>query len=165
MDGRSLYSRIVESVQEMSITIGDVMGSASFYYPFDGDLDALRKEFSDASGGEFPGIALEKVPGRLRATVSEEDCRRIAAMPVKSTMEDVLLLVKGGASMEGIREAILPRHPGSRIGRTGGMEFDWALSFPEGDDDNVYCFSEEMGRVTCHRFSREEYLAFGFELP
>lgn len=165
MDGKSLYRSIIESVQEMNITIGDTMGSTSLYYPFAGDLETLKQEFFVASKGSFPGVVLEQAPERVKVTVSEDDCKRIALMPVKETMKDVLVLVSGNVNMDNLRRHISQKYPDSRFGKTGGVEFDWALAFPEDVDDNVYCFSEEMGSVTCHRFSREEYLAFGFQLP
>ena len=45
-----------------------------------------------------------------------------------------------------------------------GIEFDWVLTFSQDTDPDVYCISVEMGTVTYHRFSREDYLAMDFVL-
>ncbi len=37
--------------------------------------------------------------------------------------------------------------------------------FPSGTDDDIYCLTEELGQVTYHRYSRDEFLKFGFEIP
>jgi hypothetical protein len=31
-------------------------------------------------------------------------------------------------------------------------------------DDDVYCITVELGRLTYHRFYRDEYLKFGYSL-
>jgi hypothetical protein len=38
------------------------------------------------------------------------------------------------------------------------------LTFSQDTDPDVYCISVEMGTVTYHRFSREDYLAMDFVL-
>ncbi|MBQ3736215.1 MAG: DUF3877 family protein [Candidatus Methanomethylophilaceae archaeon] len=38
------------------------------------------------------------------------------------------------------------------------------LTFSPDRDPDVYCINIEMGAVTYHRFSREDYLAMGFVL-
>lgn len=165
MDGKELFRRTVETIQEMHLKIGDSAGSVSLYYPFEGDFEALQKGFLVASDGQFPNMALEPMPQRVRITASQEDCARIAEMPVKDTMRDVVTMINDHASFDEFRDAIVGKYPGARFGKAGGIEFDWALSFPEEMDGDVYCISEEMGALTCHRFSREEYLEFGFALP
>jgi len=163
MNGEELFSRVVTTIQEMHLKIGDSYGSVSLYYPYEGDVsiaDGFRRAASD-----FPDMVLERLPQRLRVTVSEKDCARISAMPVKETIRDMVHITKGRADIDTVREFICGRYPESRMVRSGYIDFDWILTFPEGLDDDVYCLSEELGQVTYHRFSREEYLALGFEIP
>ena len=92
MDGRRLFSRTVQSVQEMSLKIGDSAGSISLYYPFEGDFDRLAEDFKKESSVSLPGIMLERRPGRVRVTVPEEECEKISKMPVKETMAFIVSL-------------------------------------------------------------------------
>ena len=164
MNGEELLSRVVATVQEMYLKIGDSYGSVSLYYPFEGD-SPIEEEFRQAAGKDFPGMVLERLPQRLRVTVNEKDCVRISKLPMKRTMVDVVSATKGGMDIEKVRGFIKDRYPDSLISKSGYIAFDWILLFPEDLDDDVYCLSEELGQVTYHRFSREEYLALGFELP
>ena len=42
-------------------------------------------------------------------------------------------------------------------------EFDWLVYFEDGKPDAFfYCLKDDMGHVTYHRFTREDYEAFGF---
>ncbi len=165
MNGEDLLSRVVSSIQEMHFKIGDSAGSVSLYYPFEGDFGNLEEEFRKAAGAGFPGIVLESLPQRLRVTVSEEDCRRMADMPCRGTLKDMAGLVGERADMTRIRSFLEERYPGARLVRSEYIDFDWILLFPGDVDDDVYCLAEEMGVVTYHRFSREEFLGFGFRIP
>ena len=43
-------------------------------------------------------------------------------------------------------------------------EFDLLLYFPDGKPDSYYyCLKQEGEHVLYHRFTREDYLSFGFE--
>jgi hypothetical protein len=49
MNGTELYRRVVSTVQEMHLKIGDSHGSVSLYYPFQGDFTTLQEEFRECS--------------------------------------------------------------------------------------------------------------------
>ncbi|MBR6205433.1 MAG: DUF3877 family protein [Candidatus Methanomethylophilaceae archaeon] len=163
MDGEELFRAAVESVQEMVLKIGGSGGSVVLYYPFDGDFAGVEDGFREAS--ESFHMSLEPKLGRLMVTVPAEDCERIARMPVRETLRDVVELSRSSQSVSEFRQSVLSKYPCARFGDTGDGEFDMALCFPEDQDPNVYCVSEEAGRVIFHRFSRSDYLAFGFRLP
>jgi hypothetical protein len=164
MDGKELLSRVIVTVQEMYLKIGDSHGSVSLYYPYTGDPE-IEKEFAKAKGGDFPGMTLEILPERLRIIVPEEDCAAISRMPARETIRDISSLVRDRAGMDAIRGFITEKYPSARIIRSEWIDFDWILIFPEDIDGDVYCLSEELGQVTYHRFSMEEYLALGFSIP
>ena len=164
MDGRELLYRVVTTVQEMYLKIGDSCGSVSLYYPFGGDPKIITEEFREASRKDFPELELDILPERLRVVISEKDCRRISKLPVKATMRDMTSLVRDHAGIDDFRELIEKNYPGARLVPSGYIDFDWILVFPEDVDEDVYCLSEEMGSVTYHRFSREEFASLGFEI-
>ena len=164
MDGKGLYQRIVDTVQEMHLKIGDSEGSISLYYPYDGDLSEISEEFLECCA-DLPGrISIERIPGRIRAIVPESVCRHISSMPVKPTLRDVVDLVSSRCGIDNLRRIVSERHPDASFRRFGGIEFDWLLTFSPDRDPDVYCINVEMGAVTYHRFSREDYLAMGFVL-
>ena len=42
-------------------------------------------------------------------------------------------------------------------------EFDWLISFEDGQPDAYrYCIADEGCHLTYHRFTKEDYEAFGF---
>ena len=164
MDGKELFSRTILAIQEMYLKIGEPSGSVSLYYPFDGDAEGIIREFSECTRGSFPGLDVEVLPQRLRVIVSERDCVRRSNLPIKPTMIDVISLVNGRVGIDEFQKAVSSKYPDATFRKSGNIDFDWVLIFPEDVDDDVYCISEEMGQVTFHRFSREEYLNFGYML-
>lgn len=162
MDGRELLYRVVSTIQEMYLKIGDSYGSVSLYYPFGGDPNTITREFREASKDDYPKMELDILPERLRVIVSEKDCKRISKLPVKPTMRDMTSLVRDHAGIDDFRELVEKNYPGARLIRSGYIDFDWILMFPDDVDEDVYCLSEEMGSVTYHRFSREEFASLGF---
>ena len=165
MDGTELLSRTITTIQEMYLKIGDPSGSVSLYYPYSGDFSIIEEGFRKASGDSFPRMVIEELPQRIRIIVDEDDCRKISELPIPETIRDVSKLIKDGADIEGFRTFVSRKYPEARISESEYIDFDWILLFPENLDRDVYCISEELGRLTYHRFSREEYLALGFGLP
>ena len=165
MNGRDLLQRTVTTIQEMYLKIGDTNGIVSLYYPVGDDGERIKTEFLEATGSEFPDIVLESLPQRVRIIVSEEDCERISKMPMKGTMKDMTSLVNSHAPIDEFRKLIYEKYPGSIMMKSQYIDFDWVVRFPDEVDEDIYCLAEEIGQVTYHRFSKEEYLAFGYELP
>jgi len=164
MDGKILFSRVVDTVQETNLKIGDVFGSISLYYPYEGDFGRLRDEFKEASV-DFPDLILEELPQRVRAIVPEKDCSRISKMPVRATIRDMVGIINGHPSIDEFRKSIIDLYPKAKIYDSVYPEFDWLLIFPEDVDEDVYCLTEEMGQITYHRYSKDEFSDFGFAIP
>jgi hypothetical protein len=164
MDGNELFDRVVSTVQETNLKIGDMFGSISLYYPFEGDYSGLLEDFREASK-DFPDMIVEQLFQRIRIIVSEEDSRRISELPVRDTIRDMVELTKRHLPSEEFMIGLLERHPEARFVRSKYPDFDWILMFPSGTDDDIYCLTEELGQVTYHRYSRDEFLKFGFEIP
>ncbi len=163
MNGRELLSRTITTVQEMYLKIGDSPGRISLYYPFEGDMKTIEKEFREASVDSFPDIVFDALPKRIRVSIDEKDCLRISNMPVKETMRVVTELVKDRVGIEVFMERIRSEFQDVRIIKSDNNDFDWIMKFQDELDDDIYCLAEEMGQVTYHRFSREEYASFGYE--
>ena len=160
MNGDILLRRVIETVQEIVLKIGDSSGSISLYYPAE-DPPALAEELLSVAS-DFGGITAEALPGRIRVNISESESARISAMPHDERMVDVIGLLNSGTDIGSFRDAILSKYEGAVLTEVRRLDHDWVLTFP--DDDNIYCLSEEFGRLTYHRFYRDEYLAFGYTL-
>jgi len=165
MDGKELYGRVVSTIQEMYLKIGDTQGSVSLYYPYSGDVNGLVAEYVEAADGPLKDVLVEQLPGRIRIVVPEEGCRHIADMPKKDTMAFIIKLINERASMKDFEDSVMERYPSARFSDMHCLEFDKLLTFPEETDGDLYCLSSESGLVTYHRFSKEDFLAFGFVLP
>ena len=163
MDGRELFERVVSTVQETYLKIGDMSGSISLYYPFEGAAETLIGDFVRASSG-FPGISVETLYQRIRVTVPEEVCRKMCWMPMDPDMRAMVELTRDQSSPEAFRDRLLKRNPKARMVPSPYPEFDWIVVFPK-DGSDIYCLAEEMGRLTYHRFSPEEFGRFGYEVP
>ena len=164
MNGSELFGRVVSTVQETNLKIGDVSGSISLYYPYEGDFTVLRDEFKEASK-DFPGMTIEQLSQRIRIVVPEEDSRRLSDMPVKGAIRNVIELTGKHIPFDSFRTEILKRHPDARLVESPYQGFDWILWFPEEMDGDIYCLTVEMGQVTYHRYSPEEFRQFGFTVP
>ena len=164
MDGKELYQRVIDTVQEMHLKIGDSAGSISLYYPYEGDLSLISDDFSSCCSDLPEPIDIERIPGRIRTIVPEADCRYISSLPARETLKDIVGLVNSRCGIDDFRRTLMQRHPDASFRESDDLEFDWILTFPEDTDPDVYCLAVEMGSVTYHRFSREDYLTMGFRL-
>ncbi len=164
MDGKELHQRVIDTVQEMHLKIGDSAGSISLYYPYEGDLSVISEDFLSHCSDMPEPIDIEQIPGRIRVIVPEADCRYISSLPARGTLKDIIGLVNSRRGIDDFRRILIQRHPEASFRESEDFEFDWVLTFPEETDPDVYCLAVEMGSVTYHRFSREDYLAMGFRL-
>jgi hypothetical protein len=137
MDGKDLLSRTIVTIQEMYLKIGNPSGSVSLYYPYEGDFDSIRADFTEASKDSFPNMVLEELPKRLRVTVSEKDCVRISEMPVRETIRDISSLIGRKAGIEEIMDYVSQKYPSARFVKSQYIDFDWLLLFPRDQDEDV----------------------------
>ena len=165
MNGRELYQRVVTTVQEMQLKIGDSEGSITLYYPLEGDFGELSREFGASIEGMPDGPVLERLPGRVRVIVSESDCRAIAEKPIIPTLKEIVSLINAGVTIDELERGMKERFPECVVYEVDDVEFDRVMVFPQRIDPDVYCLDVEMGKVTYHRFSVEDFVVLGFEPP
>jgi len=165
MDGKELYERVVSTVQETSLKIGEVQGSVSLFYPYSGDLEELKKGFMETADPQLRDVVIETLPGRIRVVVSEKECAYISGLPVKQTMADIIRFTKERIPLDAFMEKVKGAYPLATFTEMDHLEFDMLMTFPEELDADFYCLSEEMSQVSFHRFSKDDYQAFGFPMP
>lgn len=162
MDGKSLYAQIVSTVLEMQAKLGSSDGSCTMYYPYEGDVESIRKEFFDTAGDSLGDVEFDVASGRLRITVPEYGCKEISKMPIPKTLEYMISAVRDRKSLAVVKNEIKELFPGSEWTDTDNGEFDAKVTFADDTDPFVYCLHDECGQLIYHRFSKEDYRAFGF---
>ena len=68
-----------------------------------------------------------------------------------------------GCTMEELLAQFHKHSDHVRVEELHNGEFDWLIEFEDGEPDEYrYCIADEGGHLTYHRFTREDYEAFGF---
>lgn len=175
MEKDRLIRNIADQVKEAEIKLGYSGGSMRLYYPAESLCAVLGVEQADAQtlaerlSAEFADTPLGRLgfgvsAGRVEIRVPPEGVVYVhEQMPEPAflkalieffrdhhhcTLEELKRLF-GGFSADYACE-VLPE----------GADFQYLLYFPDGQvDSHYYCISDEMGHMTYHRFTKEDYLA------
>ena len=165
MDPSDLEDRIVSTVQEMQVKLGQSSGSLSLYLPLDcldGDVEDEIARFREHVRHKLGDVACTLDDGRVRITVSEEGCRYVAGLPVSPVLLTMVDAVMSRESLDGIKARLEKVSKGLVWKEVDGDGFDHIAYFTDGTDPYVYCIDSDCGPISYHRFSRRDYEAFGF---
>ena len=165
MDPSDLEDRIVSTVQEMQVKLGQSSGSLSLYLPLDcldGDVEDEIARFREHVRPKLGDVACTLDDGRVRITVSEEGCRYVAGLPVSPVLLTMVDAVMSRESLDGIKARLEKVSKGLVWKEVDGDGFDHIAYFTDGTDPYVYCIDSDCGPISYHRFSRRDYEAFGF---
>ena len=165
MDPSDLEDRIVSTVQEMQVKLGQSSGSLSLYLPLDcldGDVEEEIARFREHVRPKLGDVACTLDEGRVRITVSEEGCRYVAGLPVSPVLLTMVDAVMSRESLDGIKARLEKVSKGLVWKEVDGDGFDHIAYFTDGTDPYVYCIDSDCGPISYHRFSRRDYEAFGF---
>ena len=165
MDPSDLEDRIVSTVQEMQVKLGQSSGSLSLYLPLDcldGDVEEEIARFREHVHPNLGDVACTLDDGRVRITVSEEGCRYVAGLPVSPVLLTMVDAVMSRESLDGIKARLEKVSKGLVWKEVDGDGFDHIAYFTDGTDPYVYCIDSDCGPISYHRFSRRDYEAFGF---
>ena len=165
MDPSDLEDRIVSTVQEMQVKLGQSSGSLSLYLPLDcmgDDVDGEIARFREHVRPTLGDVSCVLDEGRVCITVSEEGCRYVAGLPVSPVLLTMVDAVMSRESLDGIRARLEKVSNGLVWREVDGDGFDHIAYFTDGTDPYVYCIDSDCGPISYHRFSRRDYLAFGF---
>ncbi len=173
----ALKQNLIDMVTESQIKLGYAKESIGCYYPLESlnrllDADLGEEEMMEALR-QF-GIYAEDTLGKLHVTQKEgRFCIRIPQEGVEyvhKTAADTGFLPdfiekisQRGVSIEEILRVFRRYSRHVFCGKTEGGAFDYLLYFEDSLPDAYrYCIKFEGGRATYHRFTPEEYEAFGF---
>lgn len=172
-----LIQNIVDQVKEAEIKLGYSKGVVRLYYPPESlagqmelppmEADALAEalersgEFADTPLG---GLRFAVKQGRIEVTVPSEGAEYVHVhVPEPPFLRALIEFFRAHhhSTLEEIRalfERFSPDYVCEQMPEGG--DFQYLLYFPDGVvDSHYYCITDEMGHMTYHRFTKEDYLA------
>lgn len=166
MDPDDLEDRVISTIQEMQVKLGQSPGAVTLYLPSDclGD-DMELSRFTEHVRPKLGNVICTVEDGRVRITVPEEGCRYVAGLPVSPVLTAMVDAVMSRESLNGIRARLAGISDGLIWEEVDGDGFDHIAYFDDGTDPYIYCIDSDCGPITYHRFSRRDYAAFGFDGP
>ena len=160
-----LEERVVSAIQEMQVKLGQSSGSVSLYLPLDvndKDISNELKDFKDLVRPRLGDVECSFEDGRVRITVPEEGCRYVSGIPIGPVLKAMVDSVMSGDSLDEMRDRLSSISKDLVWKAVDGEGFDHIAYFTDGTDPYVYCIDSDCGPVTYHRFTRTDYLSFGF---
>lgn len=184
MDFSKLEKNICDVIYEAQLKIGYGSHSMSMNYP----LDSLDRMLGVNAGAEemkkllsdFADYAEERL-GRIGFSMQHANSEHnadlvridIPAQGVEYIHEHadkcgflpelVELMKKNTTKFDDITALFGKYSDKVHVEKSSGDEFDYLVYFEDGKPDGYYyCFADEGVRMTYHRFTREDYEAFGF---
>jgi hypothetical protein len=163
MNGKKLKDKVVEMIQESQLKLGFADGSVSVFLPSDsisgddGSLKSILDEFVSLSEEDLGDVTYYVENGRVAITVPASGSEFVKSMPVNPISRFIIEALGNHATVTELKEGLAKISPSFEWKEVEGDGFRYVLSFPDGTDDRIYCINEEMGHLTYHRFSKEDY--------
>lgn len=177
MNTQALFQNIVDVIEEGQLKLGYRAESIRLYYPLD-SLNRFLGTQQDAEGmmkalvalcaqyaGRLGDIAVSRRGKRFCLTVPPEGAAYVHA----HTDEDgflarfIAMMARHGTRMEEVIALFRSCSPCVQVAEMRNGEFDYLIRFEDGEPDAYYYLITDEGcHLTYHRFTREDYDAFGF---
>lgn len=177
MNTEKLFCNMVDVIEEGQLKLGYREETIRLYYPLDslnlffglsldaqGMMDSLN-EFSKAYADRLGEIAVSRKGKRFCLAVAP----RGAAYVHAQTKEDgflarfIAMIARHGTKLEDVIALFKAYSDCVSVHRIEGGEFDVLIRFEDGKPDAYYyCITDEGCHLTYHRFTKEDYEAFGF---
>lgn len=179
MDFSKFEKNICDVIYEAQLKIGFESHAMSMNYPLDSlnrllgvnvsmeeTLELLEK-YADCAEERLGRLSFEKQYGGklVRVNVPEKGVNYIHEHADKCSFlpEFVELMCKNTTTIEDITALFRKYSDKVHVEKSGNDEFDYLIYFEDGKpDEYYYCFADEGVRMTYHRFTKEDYEAFGF---
>lgn len=177
MNYEKLEKNIVDVIKEQQAKLGYMREKVRLYYP----LSSLNHFFGTGENAEGMARILEEFCCRVKdrlgnVKISENNGRFCFLIPEEGAeyvhglagegdfiTELIDLVREHGCTIGQIRELFEAHSDKVCFEKTDNGEFDYLLRFEDDpQDEYVYCFKDEGGHMTYHRFLPEDYEEFGF---
>lgn len=179
MDFSKLEKNICDVIYEANLKVaGCGIHAMSMNYPLDSlnrmlgvnvgidEMEKLLGDFADYAEERLGRIEYSRQHGTLiRIDIPAKGVDYINEHADKSSFlpELVELMRKSNTTIEDITALFRKYSDKVHVEKSSIDEFDYLVYFEDGKpDEYYYCFADEMVRMTYHRFTKEDYEAFGF---
>lgn len=177
MDTSRLYENIVAVIEEGQLKLGYRAETIQLYYPlaslnlfFGTELDAPQmtdalEAFARAHADRLGEISVSRKGKRFCLAVPPEGAAYIHAQTDENGFlaRFIAMIARHGTTMEDVIALFRAFSPCVRVDELHNGEFDVLIRFEDGKPDAFYyCITDEGCHLTYHRFTKEDYEAFGF---
>lgn len=170
MSPEDLEELVVSTMQETQVKLGSASGSEVLYLPLSSidpkeDPEMIGKVLDGFRAGcrsRLGDVECEILDQRVRITVPESGNLYVSKLPVSPVLRLMVRAVSEHMGVEDLRAELDRDFPGHVWKDVDGDGFEHIVYFEDGSDPNVYCIGRECCQLVYHRFSRRDYLAFGF---
>jgi len=177
MNTEKLFGNVVDVIEEGQLKLGYREETIRLYYPLnslnrflDTELDASAMlEALEGFAGEYKEhmgtIAVSRKGKRFCLAVPPEGAAYVHA---KTEQDGFLarfigMMAEHGTKIDEVIALFKAHSSCVRIEELRNGEFDYLLYFENGKPDAYYyCITDEGCHLTYHRFTKEDYEAFGF---
>lgn len=171
-----LKQNIIDVIKEAMLKMGFGSNCVSFNYPLSSlchltgtsctvpEMKALLKDFFADEAETFGVTAFTERDGVFTITVSAEGIAHVRSNTDENEFIAVLInAVRNHASFEEVLSLFKRFSDKVIVEKSENEEFDYLIYFEDGiPDDYRYCITLDFDHVTYHRFTKEDYLDFGF---
>lgn len=173
MDYSVLEKYITDFIQEQQLKIGYLKEPIRIYYFLSSlnaytaqnlsvsDMEAYLGGFSEYVQNRFGSLSISREGERFCLLIPKQGVEYIHKLPLHNTfLPDLLnILSCHDCKMEDILGLFFKQPYECHIEHMNGEEFDYLIYFKNHSDDNYrYCFKNESGHITYHRFAPEDYM-------
>ncbi len=174
----ALKKSIVDAIEEGQLKLGYREETIRLYYPLSSlctlmhqSMDAAQMTralttFSEQVKGELGKIEVSRKGERFCLAVGPKGAAWVHEHtdPSGFLADFIAAIGRHGCTMDELL-AIFRRHGEHvHVEALHNGEFDWLVYFEDGKPDAYcYCIADEGCHLTYHRFTKEDYEAFGFE--
>ncbi len=170
MDVQELEDAVISTVQETQVKLGPVDGAVSLYLPLDSICphpdtsctDVVLRDFVNSARPRLGDVEYSIKDDRVRITVPKDGCTYVSKLPVSPVLKVMVDSILEGKHTKELKASLMMISPGCVWIDVTEKEFDHVVYFKDEIDPYVYCIKEEIGHITYHRFSRNDYLRLGF---
>lgn len=177
MNMKKLFRNVVDVIEEGQLKLGYREETIRLYYPLHslnlffgttldaaGMMDALSafaKEYADRLGD----IAVSRKGKRFCLAVPPQGAAYVNAQTDKNGFlaRFVEMIARHGTKIDDVIALFKAYSDCVKVDELHNGEFDYLVCFEDGKPDAFYyCITDEGRHLTYHRFTKEDYEAFGF---
>ncbi len=177
MNMEKLFLNMVDVIQEGQLKLGYREETIRLYYPLDSLNRFLGTQHDAAGMAQALAVLVKAYTDRLgEVAVSRKGKRFCLAVPPEGaayvhTQTDqnsflaqfIAMIARHGTKIDDVAALFQAHSPHVKVQALNNGEFDYLLEFEDGKPDAyVYCITDEGCHLTYHRFTKEDYEAFGF---